>query len=291
MWTLAFVEHSQLPPIFDQLSRDVRCGLFIPFVADDGAGKRRVLSHWAREKALIDVNKIIWSNLVSTSKKTKRKEAIASPITLNLFQRTFFSLRILKNPLLKWDEMLDREPTRVYDDERFLSLYDIVVARLKNQGIRVWIINDAHLLDTLAVEYVMKAWKECDKQFSVMLAAKRQVDQPLRDVMDNVPDTKFYTSQRPIHLKTVDEDEFCTTVLAAMFNDLRVDFAAEVERNAELLAMKAWSYTFGHWDATIRLATEFDNALGCTRGTYRRVTQQVVDQVFERLMPSPPIED
>lgn len=80
-------------------------------------------------------------------------------------------------------------------------------------------------------------------------------------------------------------------ILAAMFNDLQAEFSTEVERNADTLAVRAWEYTHGHWDATTRLATEFDKALGPSKSRYRLITQHVVDQVFVELLPPASLED
>lgn len=294
MWDLAFIEHAQIQPIFTQLNDGVRRRFFIPLVVQDGGGKHRVLMHWAKEKAQIDLNKIVWTQLVHTNKKTGRRESIASPITVMTFGRTFYALHMLRNPLRAWDEIIDQRLVPLYDDDRFISLRDKVGALMKNQGIRAWIIGNAHLLDSRAMEHIVALWKECDSQFSVILAAKQlasqQPGEPLTDQLESVPDLQYYARRR-IELATIGEDEFCMDILAAMFDDLQAEFSAEVERNADTLAARAWEYTHGHWDATIRLATEFDKALGLSKGRYRLITQHVVDQVFAELLPPASLEN
>lgn len=294
MWDLAFIEHEQVQSIFTQLNDGVTRRFFIPFVVQDGGGKRRVLVHWANVKAQIDLNKIVWCQLVHTNKKNGRREAIASSITMMTFGRTFYALHMLRNPLRAWDEILDQSLVPLYDDDRFISLRDKAGALIKNQGIRAWIIENAHLLDNRAMEHIVALWKETDKQFSVILAAKQlasqQPGEPLTDQLDSVTDLKYYARRR-IELSTIGEEEFCTDILAAVFDDLHAEFSAEVERNADSLAARAWEYTHGHWDATTRLATEFDKALGSSKGKYRLITQQVVDQVFAELLPPVSLED
>jgi hypothetical protein len=294
MWDLAFIEHAQIQPILTQLNDGVRRRFFIPFVIQDGGGKRRVLVHWAKVNAQIDLNKIVWCHLVHTNKKNGRREAIASPITMMTFGRTFYALHMLRNPLRAWDKIIDQSLVPLYDDDRFISLRDKVGALMKNQGIRVWIIENAHLLDSRAMKHIVALWKECDRKFSVILAAKQlasqQPEEPLTDQLESVPDLKYYARRR-IELSTIGEEEFCTDILATMFDDLRAEFSAEVERNADTLAARAWDYTHGHWDAVTRLATEFDEALGQSNRAYRLVTPQVVDQVFAELLPPVSLED
>lgn len=43
-------------------------------------------------------------------------------------------------------------------------------------------------------------------------ACGQHVDEPLKDQLDRVPDTRFYRTQS-LPLKTVDEEEFCTEIL------------------------------------------------------------------------------
>lgn len=83
----------------------------------------------------------------------------------------------------------------------------------------------------------------------------------------------------------MDEEECWTTVMGEMFYALNADFSAEVERNADALATKAWEYTRGHWDAITILATCFDYVLGDTTHSHRLVRQEVVDKVFLRGLP------
>ncbi len=294
MLQLSFIEHAQVQDIFARLDADVRLRLFVEVDAYPGAGANQLLQQWVRERSGISVNHIVWTNLVKTNKRHGRPDTIASPITCTTFARAFFALRLLKNPLLKWEVILDEEPTRIYDDERFLPLFDRVVARMRAQGIRVWIVHQAQLLDTIALEYIANAWKECDRQFCVILLAKLQAGQtaeePLRDQFAGVTKIQHYRA-KPIEVRPVEEEEFCTEILAALFEDLDADFSAEVERAHEVLAAQAWAYTSGRWDAITRLATEFDLALGTRRYGRRRVTQEVVNQVFNRLKPALPFDE
>lgn len=141
MRSLAFIEHAQLESLYSALNRGVRQQRLIPLIADDGAGKRRVLLQWAKQHADVDLHTILWTNLVRTQKPKGRKEAIASSITMTTFGRAFFGLNMLKSPVRTWNELLDQKPAPEYDDDRFVALRDRVALRMQTQGIRAWIIN------------------------------------------------------------------------------------------------------------------------------------------------------
>lgn len=293
MRTLAFIEHAQLPSIFNELNRRVRKRLFIPFVAADGAGKRRVLFHWACHKAGVDQTKVLWTNLVDTNQHGGKK-VVASAIARVTFSRALFRLRMLTTPTRTWVEHLDQTHARTYDDDRFTTLRDTVVGKIRVQGIRTWIINDAHLLDQLTMHHVLTAWKECNQQFSVIFAAKQRHDQtlnePLRDQFDWQTDYKHYTTRR-LELTTVGEEEFKKEIFPDVLVDLEADANAEVQRNEKTLIANAWAFTGGHWDRIARMATEFDAVLGPATGELRKLTQPMVDQVWNELMPPALLDD
>lgn len=234
----------------------------------------------------LEPSQIIWTNLVKTNKVKGRRDAIASSITMLTFSRAWFVVRRLRHTDADWARLLDQEPARLYDNDRFIELYDRVIGHFKRQGIRAWIINEANLLDTLALQWMTEMWKECDRQFAVILAARlhlnEQPDEPLRDPFAGVPDASIYRAPR-IELQPIEEEEFCTTVLVELFADLKATFSAEAERANDLLVEQAWNYTRGHWDAVTMLATYFDEALGVSHRRYRLVTPQVIEQVFTRL--------
>jgi hypothetical protein len=214
-------------------------------------------------------------------------------------ERTLLFLRKLKTRAEEWEKLTEEEPRRTYDDNRFFDLGDKMRTRLRTQGTRVWVIRNAHQLDTQAIEYVVESWKEVDKRVAVILAGKADHDQTVEDVLKDqiaaASDVGRYKVPT-MYLRRIEETEFNTIVLPDVFIDLQAEIGSDVDNDS--LFKRAWTYTAGHWDSTTMLATIFDDELGeakivkvfdpdLGREVKRRLlTQAIVDRAFERLMPT-----
>jgi hypothetical protein len=155
--------------------------------------------------------------------------------------------------------------------------------------VRVWVIYEAQRLDALSLEHIVKTWKACDYQFAVILAAKLQrgqkAEEPLHDQVRGAPDAARYQASL-VELTPIEQEEFKKTVLLEVFDNLGVDFSPRVNRNMDTFEERIWNYTQGHWDNTTKFVTYLDDELGAKRAhqTYRIITPEIVEPVFERLM-------
>jgi len=160
---------------------------------------------------------------------------------------------------------------------------------MRSQGVRVWVIYEAQRLDALSLEHIVKTWKACDNQFAVILAAKlqrgQQPEEPLHDQLRGAPDAARYQASL-VECKPIEQEEFKKTVLLELFDDLGVDFSPRVNRNMDAFEERIWNYTQGHWDSTTLFATYLDDEIGAKRAnqTYRVITPDIVERVFERLL-------
>jgi hypothetical protein len=157
------------------------------------------------------------------------------------------------------------------------------------RGVRVWVIYEAQRLDALSLEHLVKTWKACDYQFAVILAAKlqhgQQPEEPLQNQFQGALDAARYQASL-VELQPIAQEEFKKTMLLEVFDDLDADFSPRVKRNMDTFEEWIWNYTQGHWDNTAKFATYLDDELGAKRAhqTYRIITPEIVEPVFERLM-------
>ncbi|MCG8350476.1 MAG: hypothetical protein MI924_22140 [Chloroflexales bacterium] len=86
-----------------------------------------------------------------------------------------------------------------------------------------------------------------------------------------------------MELKRISRAEFEETVLVEVCVDLNVTFSPRVERSIADFTERAWTYTQGHWDNIALFATYLDDELPEPHGTYRVMTPEVIEPVFQRL--------
>jgi hypothetical protein len=234
----------------------------------------------------IGADQIAIIDLERSWRKTLRDMAVLSPMTLVTYSLLWHELSQLALPSYLENDGNSDDDIKLYTDREFHRLLHRVEDRVKRQHICAISINQAQHLDPLALEWLLHLYRSCDEQFGLILCAQLKLgesrDEPLQHLFQDVPEARKARTDALV-IKPLDEEEFRFKVMLNILKGLKANLAPEMRPKHLEFTEQWWQRTRGNWHSIIRLAKFFDWALSPDQRCPRLMTEEVVDQVYQRL--------
>lgn len=290
---LPFIVHAQIPPLLNSFRDAVWSGDLVTLSGLRGTGKLALLKYFrtwiAEQPDAINADQMVIINLKASFRKTVEDSKVLSPMTLITYSLLWHELHMLGLPSYLQDDRAQSDNVKLYTDREFHRLLHSVEERVRRQHICAIGINHAERLDVLALQWLMDLHEKCDEQFALFLCGQlkdnEERDQPFRHLLKQVPEARDLRKERveALLLEPVGEDEFRGPVMVEILKGINARLAPEVREKHMEFTGAFWEQTQGNWHAVKRLVKLYDKVLQIDSRSPRRITQEVVDEVRQRL--------
>jgi hypothetical protein len=255
---LPFIEHPQTLTAFERLNAIVYLKGLGVMEATRATGKTRIVEEFITNKLTgIASDRAVYVNLHKTYRKTLRSEdheRIGSPITLWLFDQLHYVLQRLVLPVHSGQKKLIHVPeTRNHTERAFSVLYRKVLQGMQMQRIRLIVIDNAHNLDAISLEWLLALRETIKPLIAIIFCAQLQEAEKsshtLNLALSNVPSANDSLVDR-FQLAELSFDDFENTVLESFLDALQLDLDrsyTDDTQQAATLIETIWSWSKGNW--------------------------------------------
>lgn len=301
-----FIKLPYHDPLLEQLDRAVQMKAICTLLGPAGSGKSWLIDYWLRTRErspqAIQPKQALYISLRTIPDNP-------FPVVCMVYSRLWFAIQRIDRPayLSKRQEAGEDRiaDIKVYNARQLQSLLLKVIDNADRKGIRAVVIDNAHHLDALALDWLMDTRMFYDPHHgfvprrALILVAHNDTSSGIQLVkrLRNIEEAKAAWRYQ-LEMKHLSRIEFIQMLAWLNNRNLRTEFSADLNPQRETVDL--WKLTGGNmerkedgqqvektgarWWNIEPLAAFLDEELGPWDGkNHRIITRQVLDRVKERL--------
>jgi hypothetical protein len=296
-----FILHSELPSLLKLAEAGIHDRSVVTLYGERDTGKSMFLKgfqQWvAWEPKTLAADQVVIISLKRSPRAEARRGDIISPMTLVTFALLWRELQRLQYPAyLAADARKNEDVLKNHGEGEFWRMSAEIERLIRELGIAAICIDNAELLDDLAVDWLIDLRECCEEQFGLVLSIRLEKDErsdfsrfkPFAELRDDLEALTPTLRLRPITL-----EQFPVVVLPKILATLEAKPGPDLEENKDKsrnFIVHWWKSTHGRWRALALVALAYDKELADQRQRPRLITQKVVDRVTARLAARNTIE-
>jgi len=282
--------------ILSRLNRVIKTRHIFPIFGEEATGKTRLINYWLNEHSVREGLQAhepapgLSVELSKTERDTISRSVYVTPITNVLFMDLVYEMSTI--PTAYTAEISNsrwfQPGGKLMTDSQFLALFNFVRKHFNRLKPHVVVIDNAQLLDTCALERLMKLRNDMGALvLCITLQKNEKMANALALLQKRLPREHHRELARPdpVLLQRMSQKEFAQEVFRlGICKRLDIRFPAEPNREEldvqKRIVKRAWEFVGeGDWISIENLYDRFNIALGERTGP-RTLTPDILREVF-----------
>lgn len=281
--TLPFVTLPHIPSLFSTLNAIINRKSVGIVEGSYAVGKSRLLEHFKNVEATVRSDQIISTQLVAPYRRTfdDDLQRIGSPITL------FWAEQVVTH-LQKNGALLDTPPLEKHTRRGLSTMYRLIERGVQNYPIRAIVIDDAHHLDSITLDWLWRVRELARPRCAIILCAKLKPKEKQSSALNHAlhvqPALRDSLTER-IAMKPFTRNQSIEYIFRPLMKELNLSLDATEYADKEHITNlynTIWSLTNANWyliDRLIRLMLDYAEEEQATRW----ITTNVMSAIEQKL--------